>query len=60
MAVFKNGLGDKEQVDKILGHEYNTIYFNEVSQITYSAITTAYSRLAMHIEGCKKRLTEGE
>ncbi|HQL05723.1 MAG TPA: phage terminase large subunit [Treponemataceae bacterium] len=53
--IWIGGLGDKEQVDKILGHEYNTIYFNEVSQITYSAITTAYSRLAMHIEGCKNR-----
>jgi len=53
--IWIGGLGDKEQVDKILGHEYNTIYFNEVSQITYSAITTAYSRLAMHTEGCKNR-----
>ncbi len=50
--IWIGGLGDKEQVDKILGHEYNTIYFNEVSQLTYSAVTTAYSRLAMHVEGC--------
>ena len=48
VALFKNGIG--EQVDKILGHEYNTTYFNEVSQIMYSAITIAYSRLAMHIK----------
>ncbi len=53
--IWIGGLGDKEQVDKILGHEYNTIYFNEVSQITYSAITTAYSRLAMFTEGCTNR-----
>ena len=46
--IWIGGLGDKEQVDRILGHEYVTIYFNEVSQISYSAITTAYSRLAMH------------
>lgn len=53
--IWIGGLGDKEQVDKILGHEYNTIYFNEVSQIAYSAITTAYSRLAMHVEGCRNK-----
>jgi PBSX family phage terminase large subunit len=53
--IWIGGLGDKEQVDKILGHEYNTIYFNEVSQLTYSAVTTAYSRLAMNIPGCKNK-----
>lgn len=51
--IWIGGLGDKEQVDKILGHEYNTIYFNEVSQISYAAVNVAYSRLAMHIPGCK-------
>ncbi len=51
--IWIGGLGDKEQVDKILGHEYATIYFNEVSQISYSAVTTAYSRLAMRIPGCR-------
>jgi phage terminase large subunit len=47
------GLGDREQADKILGHEYNTIYFNEISQLSYAAVTTAYSRLAMRIAGCR-------
>jgi hypothetical protein len=46
-------LGDKEQADKILGHEYNTIYFNEISQLSYIAVTTAYSRLAMRVPGCR-------
>ena len=53
--IWIGGLGDKEQADRILGHEYVTIYFNEVSQISYSAITTAYSRLAMKVEGCKNK-----
>lgn len=53
--IWIGGLGDKEQVDKILGHEYVTIYFNEVSQISYSAITTAYSRLAMSVPNCKNK-----
>ncbi len=51
--IWIGGLGDKEQADKILGHEYNTIYFNEISQISYAAVTTAYSRLAMKIKGCR-------
>ena len=51
--IWIGGLGDKEQADKILGHEYNTIYFNEISQLGYSAVTTAYSRLAMRVQGCR-------
>jgi hypothetical protein len=49
--IWIGGLGDREQADKILGHEYNTIYFNEISQLSYAAVTTAYSRLAMRIPG---------
>jgi PBSX family phage terminase large subunit len=51
--IWVGGLGDREQADKILGHEYNTIYFNEISQLSYAAVTTAYSRLAMRIPGCR-------
>jgi PBSX family phage terminase large subunit len=51
--IWIGGLGDREQADKILGHEYNTIYFNEISQLSYAAVTTAYSRLAMRVSGCR-------
>jgi len=51
--IWIGGLGDREQADKILGHEYNTIYFNEISQLSYATVTTAYSRLAMRVEGCR-------
>jgi len=51
--IWIGGLGDREQADKILGHEYNTIYFNEISQLSYIAVTTAYSRLAMRVKGCR-------
>jgi PBSX family phage terminase large subunit len=51
--IWIGGLGDREQADKILGHEYNTIYFNEISQLSYAAVTTAYSRLAMKTPGCR-------
>jgi hypothetical protein len=51
--IWIGGLGDREQADKILGHEYCTIYFNEISQLSYAAVTTAYSRLAMRVAGCR-------
>ena len=51
--IWIGGLGDREQADKILGHEYNTVYFNEISQLSYAAVTTAYSRLAMKVQGCR-------
>lgn len=40
------GLDDKERVEKILGAEYATLYFNESSQIPWGSIETAMSRLA--------------
>ena len=51
--IWIGGLGDKEQADKIFGHEYNTIYFNEISQLTYVSVTTAYSRLTMKMQSCR-------
>lgn len=40
------GLDDKERVEKILGAEYVTLYFNESSQIPWGSIEMAMSRLA--------------
>lgn len=40
------GLDDKERVDKILGMEFSTVYFNECSEITFDAVQTALTRLA--------------
>jgi len=40
------GLDDKDRTDKILGTEYSTLYFNEISQIAYSSIETAITRLS--------------
>jgi PBSX family phage terminase large subunit len=51
--VWVDGLDDKDRVDKILGREYATIYFNEVSQLPYDTITTVLTRLSQHIEGCR-------
>jgi len=44
------GLDDKERVEKILGAEYCTLYFNESSQIPWGSIEIAMSRLAQKCE----------
>jgi phage terminase large subunit-like protein len=44
------GLDDKERVEKILGQEYATVYFNESSQIPWASVETAMSRLAQKCE----------
>lgn len=56
-ATFENGseiwfagLDDKERTEKILGMEFATIYPNECSQIPYSSIETAITRLAQKAE----------
>lgn len=48
--VWIAGLDDKERVEKILGQEYVTLYFNESSQIPWGSIETALSRLAQKVE----------
>jgi len=44
--IWLGGLDDKERTEKVLGNEYSTIYYNEVSQITYDSVITGYTRLA--------------
>ena len=44
--VWFGGLDNKERTEKILGNEYATIYFNEISQIDYAPVLIAYTRLA--------------
>jgi hypothetical protein len=40
------GLDDKERVEKILGSEFATLYFNECSQVPWFSRNTAITRLA--------------
>lgn len=47
--IWIDGLDDRDRVDKILGREYMTIFFNEISQIPYSTITTVLTRLAQKV-----------
>ena len=44
--IWFGGLDTEERVDKILGREFATIYFNECSEIAYNTVTTALTRLA--------------
>lgn len=43
------GLDDKERVEKILGKEFATVYVNEASQVSYSAVETLRTRLAQAV-----------
>lgn len=43
------GLDDKERVEKILGQEFVTEYFNECSQIPWGSVVTARTRLAQKV-----------
>lgn len=58
-ARFGNGseiwFGGLDKGDKILGNEYATMYFNEISELAYEQVETAYSRNAMKCEGLRNR-----
>lgn len=47
--VWLAGLDDKERVDKVLGKEYATLYFNEASEIPYQSYLVAQTRLAQKV-----------
>lgn len=44
--IWFSGLDDKERVEKVLGKEFATLYFNECSQIPMGSVDTAVTRLA--------------
>lgn len=48
--IWLAGLDDKERVDKILGREYSTLYFNEASELPYASYLVAQTRLAQNIK----------
>ena len=48
--IWIGGLDDKERVEKILGAEYVTLYFNESSQIPWGSVEMAMSRLSQKCE----------
>ena len=42
------GLDDAQRAEKILGKEFATVYFNECSQLDFSSVQTALTRLAQN------------
>lgn len=48
--IWIGGLDDKERVEKILGHEYATMYYNESSEMSWDAVELTFSRLAQKCE----------
>lgn len=44
--IWLAGLDDKERVDKVLGKEFASTYFNEASEIPYASYLVAQTRLA--------------
>lgn len=53
--IWVAGLDDKERVDKILGMEFATIYYNEASQIPWSSVVVSLTRLAQKCAEIKNR-----
>ena len=48
--VWLAGLDDKERVDKVLGKEFATTYFNEASEVPLSSYMVAQTRLAQKVD----------
>jgi PBSX family phage terminase large subunit len=40
-------LDDKKHTDNVLGKEYNTLFFNEISEVSYKMFAKALTRLAL-------------
>lgn len=53
--IWVDGLDEKERIDKILGREYASIFFNECSQIPWATIDLVMSRLAQKAGRIKLR-----
>lgn len=49
--IWIGGLDDKKRVEKILGNEYSTLYFNECSQLSHESMEIALTRLAQRVDG---------
>lgn len=48
-TIYFAGLDDNIRVERILGQEFATIYFNECSEISYSSVEVATTRLAQRV-----------
>jgi len=53
--IWFGGIDEGRGLDRILGKEYSTVWFNEASEISYDAYTTTLTRLAQK-SGLKNRV----
>lgn len=53
--IWLAGLDDAQRADKILGKEFATVYFNECSELDYSSVMTALTRLAQNVPGLRNK-----
>ncbi len=53
--IWLAGLDEKDRVEKILGMEFATLFFNECSQIPYDSVLIALTRLAQVCPGLSQR-----
>lgn len=53
--IWISGLDDKDRVERILGMEFCTIYYNECSQIPFSSVVMGLTRLSQLVPGCRNR-----
>lgn len=51
-----DGLDDQDRVDKILGTEYDHIFFNEATQLSWQTVNTVLSRLARNTVPIRKAI----
>lgn len=51
-----DGLDDQDRVDKILGTEYDHIFFNEATQLSWNTIVTVLTRLAHNAVPVRKAI----
>jgi hypothetical protein len=52
--IWIGGLDDDDRAEKILGREYATIFLNECSQVPYSSVLIALTRLAQVVRDLKQ------
>jgi len=53
--IWLGGFDEKERTEKLLGHEYSMVYFNEISQISYDAVELGLTRLARKVGDFKNK-----
>ena len=48
-SIWLKGIGNEKEAERLLGLEFATIYFNEVSEISYGAIQKLLTRLSQKV-----------